>query len=547
MYKKRIVLFAAICIAGSIICLYSNFWKRVLVQYHTNAMHINPHKVSNYVALCRLYAALGKNKKLAEWVDKGSRLELRHQTRESLLYFLKFYWRINKYEKAAQFMKDALRLGYSDSGIYYHLGDSYLRMGSYKEAAEAYQKGMQTDPNDGRNYYGMGTYVRVYEHNLQKAQEWLERAYRVDPDNLELYLEMGAFYLESKEYDKAIEILSKGASMKVPIACPYQGLGMVYMALGFPKIAEENYKKAIHADPFRESVHYDVASFYVAIGELDKAETYLDQALALNPLQKWAEMEARMVTLKGFIYLLRREYDSAETLFKRVLMKDNMDVGARIGMGHILNSRKKYKEAEHYFQHTEASDDPRFNILQLLGLGWVNANQHRHGKAIEYYKQIIQQEPVNMLALLGMGTSYVWLKEYDNAATYFNKVLEIDPRNEYALAQLGTVCLNKGEYTKAQALFQQSLKKNSTSHSCPYEGLGLLYLQQGKEKEAEEFFEKAIAINPDIEYKKYNGLARIYMHRHEYDKAAGLLRKAIENYPDNNEAQTMLQTVEQFL
>jgi tetratricopeptide (TPR) repeat protein len=252
-------------------------------------------------------------------------------------------------------------------------------------------------------------------------------------------------------------------------------------------------------------------------------------------------------SLKGFILVMQGEYEQAKGIFDNMLKKYGASCTIMSGLGHIYNAKKDFNKAREYFEKAIQLGKNRKDsntIMALLGLGWVEANEHKDKEALKYYQKVLEEEPLNILALLGMGNAYNWLEEYNKAETYFNKVLEIDKNNEYALAELGTVYLNRGNTKHAQELLTASLNINNTTYSCPYEGLGLLYLKDGKIKEAEDNFKKAIEINPDAEYRKYNGLAEIYIKQGKYEEAKELLHKALKNYPDNAQAKDLLRKIE---
>jgi Tfp pilus assembly protein PilF len=112
------------------------------------------------------------------------------------------------------------------------------------------------------------------------------------------------------------------------------------------------------------------------------------------------------------------------------------------------------------------------------------------------------------------------------------------------MAELGIVQYKLGRDDRAEEALRKAIALDSGKYTCPYEGLGLLYLKQGKIDKAKKNLKKAIDLNPDIEYKKFNALAKIYLKEGKEEKAKKLLRKSIANFPYNNEAKRMLETLE---
>ena len=91
--------------------------------------------------------------------------------------------------------------------------------------------------------------------------------------------------------------------------------------------------------------------------------------------------------------------------------------------------------------------------------------------------------------------------------------------------------------------FNDVLKLNNKTYTCPYEGLGLIYYKTGEYEKAKQNLIKSIEINPDIEYKKYNTLAKIYIEEGNINDAKELLIKSIENYPYDDEAKNLLNEI----
>jgi tetratricopeptide (TPR) repeat protein len=347
------------------------------------------------------------------------------------------------------------------------------------------------------------------------------------------------------KYDEALKCFKEAIKKDYLYACPYEGLGLVYKKLGKASEAEKNLLEVVKIRINKYNGYYDLARYYYETGKLDLARQNIDKALSLvvDPADK-----RQVFQLKGFILIMQQDYLSAEKLFNSLINKYGTNCAILSGLGHIYNARKDYKLARQYFDDALKYPDSNMidenRIMAMLGLGWVNANEHKQLEAIACYEQILKEEPLHILALISMGNAYNWLGEYAKAEEYFKRALEIDKDNEYALAGLGTVYLNKGDVRRSEKLLTRSLKINNSTYSCPYEGLGLLYLKQGKTKEAEDSFKKAIEINPTIEYKKYNGLAKIYIKQGKLKEAKELLNKSIQNYPYDNEASVLLKEIE---
>lgn len=507
------------------------------------AIRANPDNEQGYINLGRVYLYMDNYPEAIKWFKEAIRVNPRESSSYSGIGWVCL--KQSNYSGALSWFEEAIKRNTRDRDGYTGLGwvysSSFYGQKNYHEAIRWFKEGIKVDPGYVKNYYGIGR-AYYYQKDYKEAIKWYQEAVKINPNAIRGYEGLGDTYLDMGKYEEGIRWFNKGIreSLNYSYGCSYQGLGKVYKKIGKPRLAEESFLNAIKEEPYRYKGYYNMAEYYFELGKLDKAEENIEKALtcAMSDIDKRQVLE-----LKGFILIMKNDYASAEGLFDDLRKRYGTSSLTLSGLGHIYNARKDYKRARRYFvEAIETKGDDW--VIASLGLGWVNANEHKHREAIVCYQRVLRENPLNILGLLGMGNAYNWLKEYDKAEWYFKRALGIDPDNEYALAELGTVYLNKGQTKEARELFGRSLQINKTTYSCPYEGLGLMYLSQNRLQEAEKNFMKAIEINPQIEYKKYNGLAKIYIRQSRYQEARRLLRRSIENYPYDSEARELLRAIE---
>jgi len=287
----------------------------------------------------------------------------------------------------------------------------------------------------------------------------------------------------------------------------------------------------------------------------EAAGRHLEQCRKL--LAGWT---GRLRVLQGFLYLLEKKYDKAGEQFKEAAATEEGAMGARVGQGHLALIAKDHDEARRLLTPAAAAGEALFSDLAvgnknrkpyrwlvhrmaLLGLGWAAANTNQHDEAVKQFDKILARRADDIFAWIGKGNSLNALNKLDAAEAALGRVLRLDPDNKYATAELALVKFNRGEDAAAERLFKAALKQESERYTCPHEGLGLIYLRAGKIDQARDSFKKAIQINPDIEFKKFNGLARIHIREGKYAKARELLKKSMKNYPYDDEAKKLLESI----
>ena len=286
----------------------------------------------------------------------------------------------------------------------------------------------------------------------------------------------------------------------------------------------------------------------------EAAGRHLEQA---RKLTGWT---GQLRVLQGFLHLLEKKYDQADELFKAAAQSREGAQGASVGQGHLALIRKEHAEARRLLAPAAAAGEARFRGLvneqvaakpyrwmvfrmALIGLGWAAANTNQHNLAIKQFDRVLDRMEGDVFALIGKGNSLNALNRLDAAEAALERVLLLDPDNQYATAELALVKFNRGDDDAAEKLFKAALKHEGERYTCPHEGLGLIYLRAGKIDKARDSFKKAIKINPNIEFKKFNGLARIHIRDGKYNKARELLRKSMQNYPYDDEARKLLESI----
>ncbi len=148
-----------------------------------------------------------------------------------------------------------------------------------------------------------------------------------------------------------------------------------------------------------------------------------------------------------------------------------------------------------FSQGTKANDSIQSLFEQARSL----KSRGEYAKAIEFYQQILKEDPENYQAIRELAQVYSWNKEYNKSIQYYDMLLSKSPTDYDALLGKAQVLSWKGEYNKA-----------------------------------EDLYTKAIEAVPDY-LDAYLGLANTYLWTSKYNKALNLLRKLEGENPENQE------------
>ncbi len=123
----------------------------------------------------------------------------------------------------------------------------------YEEAKRLFANVLEISPNDAHVLCLLAN-VFILEGNFKKAEEWLNKALRTNPDYPwasyhmgVVYHELGEFENSIKMYEKALELFSKGD--KDEIADTYQNLGCSLWEVKRREEAIEAWKTSLKFNP----------------------------------------------------------------------------------------------------------------------------------------------------------------------------------------------------------------------------------------------------------------------------------------------------------
>jgi len=182
---------------------------------------------------------------------------------------------------------------------------------------------------------------------------------------------------------------------------------------------------------------------------------------------------------------------------------------------------------------------PEAYELYLKGRYYLNrANPHDHEKALEYFQQTVEKDPLCAAAYAGMADTYVFLALYHglpresalkarNAAT---KALELDPDLASAHTSLATIkALNDWDWAGAEAEFRRAIELEPGA-SEPHRIYGEFLSLFGPQEKAIAETRLGRELDPLSSNANYDLAFALYMAR-RYDEAIGQLQKVLELDP----------------
>lgn len=290
---------------------------------------------------------------------------------------------------------------------------------------------LASNPADARALFDAG-YVADAQNRSADAEALYRRAISADPKSLEAHLSLGLLLAREGKAEDARPELSMATDLDPGDAGP-----------------------AIKARAWRALAQIDRAD------DPGEASDDLLEALKLSP-----ETTSDTLLAAG-IAEQAREFDAAETAYRRVLAKEPNSTPANTGLAHILIIRKKYPDAETLLRAAlkNSPDNPTLTaqlatvlaaedkaealpLIQKLHdahpddaaitrmLAAVMADAGDYPGSDHFYTSLLAANPSDAELLVGHGQNLVRLMRYAEAFAAFNKAAQLDPSSADAWSGL---------------------------------------------------------------------------------------------------------------
>jgi CHAT domain-containing protein/Tfp pilus assembly protein PilF len=323
----------------------------------------------------------------------------------------------------------------------------------------------------------------------------------------------------------------------------------------------------------------NLASLYSAMGDTDKAENLIKQAIALyEKIEKNEKtggtnnpVVARSLNILGLVLLHKADYSAAEAAFQRSVSisqtvlgpPDPNAAGPLINLGNIYWTNGDYRKAESFYARAAAlreaalGPDSPLTADAKANLGSIFMEMGEFEKAEPLMKYALSvteaanglEDPKVAMLVTNLGLLYRTKGDYLQAEQFFRRgmaiyekaVGEADFRVGQELEYLAGVYRLKGDYAAAEPLYRQGLEieEKALGPDDPKVALVVGNLaddlaDKGELVEAETLYNRALAIaekaygpeHPDVAFDLYN-LGTLYIERREFSKAEAFLTRAL--------------------
>ena len=257
---------------------------------------------------------------------------------------------------------------------------------------------------------------------FEKAAECYEKAYEIDPNNTSILNNMGLYYQQQKDYNKAILFFEK--AIKITLKPHFLvNLGNALSMKGEYALAWDQFSEASERFPDHQNAKISLAKLATHIEDLDKA------------VQIWQNI------------IIETPSDQNKTQLVRVFMKMNqwekaihtlssMDSNSWSGETWFLAGQcefhlKNYGLAVKSFKSALAEAPDNTSFRHYLAMTYLAMGNVREG--LDHLLKNARLEPENPAILTDVAVVYLSKGEVETAANWLDKALALAPNFEKAL------------------------------------------------------------------------------------------------------------------
>jgi putative PEP-CTERM system TPR-repeat lipoprotein len=427
------------------------------------------------------------------------------------------------------------------------LGSAYMAKGMYDEGMKELNRSTEIDPKIIDAYMKKGIF-HLSKGKQDEAEIDFKTAVRVAPDVLNTRLILSSYYMRRDNSAKALSTLKDGLNGKKNDAVLYNNMAGIMFAEKKPAEALKYLQKAKATDPAFLASYFNQATYYVALGDKEKAMNEYRTILRIDPKNVKAMLNmaaiyelmgrdkeaydcyakaletknsAAFLMLAGY-HMKKNEPGKALSVLGDAIKADPKNFAALEMKGRIFLGQRKYKDAIKAFDDLE-SISPGRGIPLKVNTYVLTKDIPR---AVEQARRTIILEPNSAYGYMLLASIYESSNDLGRAIDEVKNGLRVDENSLEAYLALGKLYDKKNDPAAAMKAFEDALKKNR-DYAPAYFAQGALLEKLGKKKEAVNKLREALA-KSKYYVPALNNLA--YLYADGYGSTQEALQLAVTAY-----------------
>ncbi len=438
----------------------------------------------------------------------------------------------HSYSAAEQELNDAILQGADINLIIEPLGRSLLLQGKFDSVIKlADEKILHSNGRLSFNLLKAKAFQGLKD--IVAAEAVYNEILIEHPNNTGTTLELAAIYITQEQFNKAKALLSKAQKKEPNNGRLWQLKGQLARRLSNTENAISFYNKAMVLDPDNMAIVRALASTYIELQNTEKAQTLIDDVLALYPNDIQAQlMKSNILKLQDkdklsnvILMKLTNQLSAIDENF--MLSQPDLlliDAVSSYGQENWLQSQQKFQKYVN-----QSSNNIDLSAVVLLADVHVKLNQAQKAlNLLSSYEDKIISNKDYALILAGLYLQF----NQNFKADYILKRLQQSYKNDEAVLILSAKVLsNTGQDNKALLLLESSSSQKGVNFKHT---LAVVSLRLGVLDKAFKYSQSLIELSPEVaEYQLLH--IQVLIQLGQLDKAEKSIVALYEKHPDSDQ------------
>lgn len=309
------------------------------------------------------------------------------ETTDFLVCCAKYFSNNGNPRKAIAFCEKALELKEEENFLHNFIADELHNLDDPSNALKHYKMALQHDPQDE---YSLESAMVCYQqmNRYDEAEEFLQNYINQFPFSETAWFEMGQFYFNRKNYDKAIQAF--------------------------------DYLLAINSES--SGVYANKAACYEAMGQWQKAIEVYEEQLDLEYTKAFTYYKI------GLCYRVEKKNIEALQAFQKSLREDPQFYLSMMEKSDIYLEMKSMREALHFAKEAVALNPNNMEFQKKLAYLYIDSG--RFEESLDCLKKIVDSDPARFYSWYAYTEVLMLVGEFEDAITVLHKAIRLHHRAE---------------------------------------------------------------------------------------------------------------------
>ncbi|MBF0381510.1 MAG: tetratricopeptide repeat protein [Magnetococcales bacterium] len=423
------------------------------------------------------------------------------------------------------------------------LGVVAQRVNLHEQAVTQFLRAINIDKNRALLYFNLAISLNMLERKQEAITE-LQKALQIEPDNTQIaqylaeignnsisdklqaelfsYLQQGVEFHKAGLMDKALGLYEKVCRLQPDNHQVYGNMGAVLQSKGEYEKATTCYKKALNSNDENVDVLSNLGTVLTKTGKYKEAYEVLKKAVATAPGFAAAHFNL------GNLFIEQNRLTQAIASFREAILLDPNLAVAYCNLANALKEQGELQEAIENYQKASAiiPDDPE--ILNNFATAIKACG--RLDEAINIYKKVVALKPDYAQAHSNLGLALQAKGRLSDAKKCYDTAVKLKVDNSEAYNNLGFVLTELKQYQKAQTALIRAITINP-DFAQPHYNLGNLYSKQHMLEKSVVSYKQAIALQADFA-QAHSNLGKVLSDQGKLPQAMASFKQSLAIQPD---------------